>query len=96
MPGRPPAAESRHTIALATALSSPARRPAPTTEASDEDPFDEDEADRVDVSEAPLLDEVGYQARQCVRGDRHGRDSLLGWLIRLNSDDEQPAAQAGF
>lgn len=88
-----------HTIACATAISSratrlPAPAPGPAREASDEDPFDEDEADWIDDSEAPLLDEVRYQARQCVRGDRHGRDYLLRWLIRLNMDDELLAAQA--
>lgn len=83
-----------HTIACATAISSPALRPAPAAEASDEDTFDEHEADWIDDSQAPLLDEVRYQARQCVRGDRHGRNYLLRWFIRLNMDDELLAAQA--
>lgn len=82
--------------AVAEAASLPARQPVDRREISDEDryTFNEEEHYRFEDDELPKLVEIRYQALKCVRGDRHGREFMLHWLVRLDMDDEVLAAQA--
>lgn len=85
-----------HTVVMATATSSPASELAAAGELSDRErhSFNEEEPYRFEDDEAPSLAQIRYQALKCVRGDRHGREFILHWLVRLDMDDEVLAAQA--
>ena len=82
--------------AVAEAESLPARQPIARGELTEEDryTFNEEEPYRFEDDELPELVEIKYQALKCVRGDRHGREFMLYWLVGLDMDDEVLAAQA--
>lgn len=88
---------TKKTLAAVTeAASLPARPPIAREELTEEEryTFNEEEPHRFEDDELPELVGIKYQALKCVRGDRHGHEFMLHWLVRLDMDDEVRAAQA--